>query len=391
MIIYFIQILTIVAVGAVSNANKNDKSKKRFLFFSFGLLILLASLRSANIGTDLSAHYARRYVQVASYGWNRIPRFSAMSTYELGYCYLTKLLSLICPHVQFYIAVTSLFTYGVTARFIYKNSSDVKMSTYIFVMTCTYYNYMNIIRQAIAISIILLGYEFLKKQTYKIRNYSIFAAFVLAASLIHSSAMLCLLLILFKELEFKRKHIFIGTICAVVFYLMYQRMLAPILSFFGLLGEYTSYFTKEAESVGHINRQSIYMFITIAMAFMIGCLTLVVSKKIMNTDGTEEKLRLSNNENFLLYTGFLATVCRLMVFRMNIINRYSYYFMPFVLLLYPLAIYNCKLKNNRKVLKWFVYIVLAIYFVWMTVNYEASFHSTVPYEFFWQCNDYFFY
>ena len=394
MTIYFIQILAIVAVGAVSNANKSDKTKKRFLFFSFGLLILVASLRSVNVGTDLAGHYAKRYVQIASYSWSQVPEFSAMTTYELGYCYLIKLLSSICPHVQFYIAVTSLFTYGVTARFIYKNSCDVKISTYVFVLTCTYYNYMNIVRQAIAISIILLGYEFLKKEKDKLKNYSIFAIFVIVAAVIHSSAVLCLVFILFNELKFKRKHIFIGAVCTVIFYLMYQQIFSLVLNLSGLSGEYAGYLTKEVESVGHINRQSIYMFITIAMAFVIGCITLVIERKMRNKSdakSSENEYLLTSNEGFLLYTGLLATVCRLMVFRMNIINRYSYFFVPFVLLLYPMAIYNCKLKSNRKVVKWAVYIILAIYFVWMTISYEASFHQTVPYEFFWQCNNGFFY
>ena len=394
MSIYFIQLLAIITIGTLSNANRNDKSKKRFLFFSFGLLILVAALRSVNIGTDLAAHYAKRYVQIASYSWSQVPEFAAMSTYELGYCYLTKFLSTICPHVQFYIAVTSLFTYGVTARFIYKNSCDVKMSTYIFVMTCTYYNYMNIVRQAIAISIILLGYEFLKKQTDKVKNYIIYALFVLLASTIHSSAILCLLLILFKELKFKRKDIFIGAVCTVIFYLLYQQIFGYVLNLFGLSAEYAGYLTKEAESVGHINRQSIYMLLTIALAFMIGCITLVLQRRspvMDSTDKTNREYLLSNNESFLLYTGLLATVCRFMVFRINIINRYSYYFVPFVLLLYPMAIYNYKLKSNKKIVKWFVYAVLIVYFVWMTIAYEASFHSTVPYEFFWQCNNSSFY
>lgn len=394
MSIYFIQILAIITIGAISNANRNDKSKKKFLFFSFGLLILVAALRSVNVGTDLATYYAKRYVQIASYSWSQMPEFSAMSTYELGYCYLTKFLSSICPHVQFYIAVTSLFTYGVTARFIYKNSCDVKMSTYVFVMMCTYYNYMNIIRQAIAISVILLGYEFLKKQTNKVKNYTIFALFVLVAASIHSSAILCLSLIFFKELKFKRRDILIGALCTVTFYLLYRQVFNVVLNLFGLSTEYAGYLTKEVESVGHINRQSIYMFVTIALAFVIGCVTLVIQKKIQAKDMMDKTGReylLSNNESFLLYTGLLATVCRLMVFRMNIINRYSYFFLPFVLLLYPMAIYNCKLKNNRKMVKWFVYVVLAIYFVWMTIAYEASFHRTVPYEFFWQCDNNFFY
>lgn len=383
-----------MVVGAFSKANATDKDKRKFIFFAFGLLILVAALRSVNIGTDLANHYARRYVQIASYDWNMIPGFSAMSTYELGYCYLTKLLSSICPHVQFYIVVTSLFTYSVTGRFIYKNSCDVKMSTYVFIMTCTYYNYMNIIRQAIAISIILLGYEFLKKPDKKKKNYMIYTMFVLLASSIHASAILCILLILFKELKFRTKDILIGIGGTLIFYLMYQQVFNLVLNLFGLSNEYMGYLEKEVESVGHINPQSVYMFMTIAIAFAIGCITLVVQRKnhvIKIIPKNRQEYFLFNNESFLLYTGLLATVCRLMIFRMNIINRYSYYFVPFVLLLYPMAIYNYKLRNNKKIVKWIVYMILMIYFVWMTVAYEASFHGTVPYEFFWQCKNSFFY
>ena len=57
MAIYFIQILAIVVVGATCNVNKSDRAKKRFLFFAFGLLILVAALRSVNVGTDLATHY----------------------------------------------------------------------------------------------------------------------------------------------------------------------------------------------------------------------------------------------------------------------------------------------------------------------------------------------
>lgn len=386
MFIYFIQILVIFVIGAISKADR-----KKFVFLSFALLVILAALRSVNVGTDLAAHYAKRYVQVASCSWSQIPQFSAMSTYELGYCYLTKLLSSICPHVQFYIAVTSLFTYGVTARFIYRNSCDVKMSTYIFVLTCTYYNYMNIVRQAIAISIVLLGYEFLKRETDKLKNYAIFALFVLGASSIHVSAILCLLLILFKELKFTKKQILLGLVGTAVFYFLYQQILVLVLNLSGLIGEYYGYLTKKGESVGYINLQSIYMFFTIALSFIIGCLTMVIRRKRNTTNKTKIEYVLSNYESFLLYMGLLATICRLMVFRMNIINRYSYFFVPFVLLLYPISIYNCKSKKDRKVLRRFVYIVLAIYFVWMTVSYEASFHRTVPYEFFWECTDSFLY
>lgn len=380
MAIYFVTTCLIMIVGAGYPAQKNSRTKRNFLVFSFGILIAVAALRSVNVGTDLATHYARRYVQIASYNWKDIPNFSMMSTYELGYCYLTKFLSTICPHVQFYVLTTSIFTYGVTARFIFRNSDNVKMSTYVFILTCTYYNYMNIVRQAIAISIILLGYEYLKRETNKIKNVAIYVVFVLVASTIHSASILCLVFAVFRYLEFKRKHIFWGVVGTMIFYIAYQQIFSLTLNLFGLSAEYSGYFTKEAESVGHINKQSISMFLTIAMAFVIGCYTLVVKKRRSSVEG----FVLHHTEKFLLYMGLLATICRLMVFRMNIINRYSYFCVPFVLLLYPTAINAIGNVTNRKIAKYMVYIMLVTYYIYMTFYYEASFHQTVPYEFFWQ-------
>ena len=123
------------------------KRRRDFLIFSFGLMILVASLRAPSVGIDLAGHYAKRFEQIAFYSWKDIPKFSAFSTYEIGYCYYCKILSMINSNVQFYIFVTSLIVYGTMGYLIYKKSSDVILSTMLVIFSCQYYMYMNIIRQ----------------------------------------------------------------------------------------------------------------------------------------------------------------------------------------------------------------------------------------------------
>ena len=110
-------------------------------------MILVASLRAPSVGIDLAGHYAKRFEQIAFYSWKDIPKFSAFSTYEIGYCYYCKILSMINSNVQFYIFVTSLIVYGTMGYLIYKKSSDVILSTMLVIFSCQYYMYMNIIRQ----------------------------------------------------------------------------------------------------------------------------------------------------------------------------------------------------------------------------------------------------
>ena len=342
MYIYFIQFAAIAVAGFLIDANASKKKARQFLIFSFGLLILLSALRSQNIGTDLAVHYAKRYTQISSYEWSEISQFAKVSTYEIGYCYL------------------------------------------MFVLTCTYYNYMNIVRQAIAISIILIGYEILKKTKNKIVGTVLYILIVMLAATVHASSVFCLLFILFSGLKFREKELLTSVIITVIVFVFYEQILNVFLKIFGV--DYYGYLTKEVESVGHFNIQSVYMLLTIAAAFILGCITMIIKK---GNPGEKIKLterfrKLSLNESFLLYTGLFATICRLMVFRMNIINRFSYFLIPFVLLLYPAALYGFRLKANQRKVKIFIYLFLGVYFVWMTISYEALFHRTVPYEFFWQ-------
>lgn len=387
MAIYFIQFFLIALFGTTQRVKSSDKAKKRFIFFAFFLLIVVAALRSPNIGTDLASHYARRYEQIAAYDWSEIPAFSQYTTYELGYCYFTKLLSLISPSVQFYIAVTSLIIYGVLGFFIYRNSVDVKMSTYILILSCTYYNYMNIIRQALATSLILLGYEILKKEDKKLIRYLIFAGIVVLASSIHTAAIICIIFILFDMLKFTRKQIVAGIVATLLVFVLYQQFFVLILNIFHLGGDYSGYLTKEIESIGHVNLQSISMFLTIFVGFLLGYYYIVFKKKkskAIMVQGDRTGYSIVRQDSFLLYAGLMASICRLLVFRMNIVNRYSYYFIAFIFLLYPRAVKAIPNFHKRNVVKLCLYILFFAYFTWMTVCFEAKFHQTVPYEFFWQ-------
>lgn len=224
MLIYFIITLMIALVGIGIHANKNMKRRRDFLIFSFGLMILVASLRAPSVGIDLAGHYAKRFEQIAFYNWKDIPKFSVFSTYEIGYCYYCKFLSMINPNVQFYIFVTSLIVYGTMGYLIYKKSSDVILSTMLVIFSCQYYMYMNIIRQALAVSVVLIGYIFLDKSKRSISDYIKFALFVLVASTFHDSAILCLVMIVFDKMQFRRRDILLSGVITMICYVVYSKL-----------------------------------------------------------------------------------------------------------------------------------------------------------------------
>ena len=375
----------IALVGIGIHANKNMKRRRDFLIFSFGLMILVASLRAPSVGIDLAGHYAKRFEQIAFYNWKDIPKFSVFSTYEIGYCYYCKFLSMINSNVQFYIFVTSLIVYGTMGYLIYKKSSDVILSTMLVIFSCQYYMYMNIIRQALAVSVVLIGYIFLDKSKRSISDYIKFALFVLVASTFHDSAILCFVMIVFDKMQFRRRDILLSGVITMICYVVYSKLFVFVANLISNdNGSYVSYMEKAGENVGNMNLQTITLLVLTAGAFFIGAYVLIWKKKEYYCDDTREVSSIIKNENLLLYMGLMATVCRLLIFKMNIINRFSYYFIPFTILLYPYAIDRITYTPNRKVIRTAVYFSYGLYFVWMTISFANKFYGTVPYIPFWK-------
>ena len=196
MTIYFIQVLLLWVAGFFRKTTPDKTFRKVYLVFAGICLVLVAGLRQYTVGTDLDHHYAREYTMLADTSWKQIPKLNI--TYEVGYRYYCKILSIFSSNVQYFIFVTSLITIGIFLWFVYENSVDIVMSTLLFVLYCINYMYYNVIRQAVAVSIVLIGYHFLKKRDLGIIRYAAFAAFIVLASTFHSSAILCLLIIVFN-------------------------------------------------------------------------------------------------------------------------------------------------------------------------------------------------
>lgn len=202
MIIYFVLAGFIPLYGFLTHANRNNFRKKQFVFVVFGIMTLISALRASTIGIDLDLHYAKNYELISSVNWSDIPIFATLKQYELGYCYFTKLLTYISSNVQFYIIITSIIIYGLHGYFFYKKSEDVILSSSLFMFFCLFYMYMNIIRQAVAVSILLLAYLIFSESKKKVHNYVVFVLLVILASVFHSSAILCLVYLLFDKLKF---------------------------------------------------------------------------------------------------------------------------------------------------------------------------------------------
>lgn len=384
MIIYFVLAGFIPLYGFLTHANRNNFRKKQFVFVVFGIMTLISALRASTIGIDLDLHYAKNYELISSVSWSDIPVFAVSKQYEVGYCYFTKLLTYISTDVQFYIIITSIIIYGVHGYFFYKKSEDVILSSSLFMFFCLFYMYMNIIRQAVAVSILLMAYLIFSESKKKVHNYVVFVLLVMLASALHSSAILCLIYLLFDKLKFTKIHMLLGIVVTALIYVGYSSVYKFVLSILGGNDKYSSYLDSEKYGVGHMNSQSIYYVIITLGAFLLGYYILVWKDKTSHKLFAKQEYKVKSNESFMLYMSFIAFACRLLIFKMSIITRFTFYFIPFVLILYPYAISKFKRRSNRIILNLTVYGVCLFYFMWVTLSNADALYGVVPYEFFWQ-------
>ena len=374
MTIYLVALFGLMLYGACKNHNTTNRRRKVYTFVA-----LIAMLRSYNVGRDLQSHYYKTFLRVVNMDWNNLFTLG----YENGYLVFYKLISMFTDNGQWMIAIHALFVIGITGWFIYRNSENVVMSTFLFITTNTWFMYMTMMRQAMAVCIVLIALEIWKRKDWKIKRYVLYVAIVILAMQFHSSAFIAFFMPIFDFLPFKRKHIFISTLVMIASFALYNQMFKAV-SFLQIgKRDYTEFYSSSGEA---INKISLYFVFVYVLIFAIGTLSLVYyNKKIENqSSGLAVTDESGFSNSFLLYMVLILAVCRITGLKINIMARMTYYFMPFVYVLLPRSINCFQNINNKKIVKLTMYFFMTAAFIWLTYSSAASMYGTVPYQFFWE-------
>lgn len=357
MLIYIL-LLSVLIIAAISlNIHSKRRNEKLFLIFSFLLFTLIAALRSENIGVD-TLQFTSFYKSLTLI--NEFPIFSNYR-YEYGFTFLCWLLSRISDSPQLLLLVTSVFINVVVARFIYKNSKNVYLSTILY-LTCNYYfQYMNIMRQAIAIAFVLLAYENLKEKKYF--NYVIFT---LLGCLFHFSAILSFLFIFLKKIKLNRKVIFI-TIISIILAFAYGN------NFFAFLASISprlnGYLGSQYDVTNYFG--ALILMVVQLVIFLTGIILLRKNKS---------KISRNNNIGNLIGIIAIATIFSTLTIKVNIFNRFTPYFSIFNIIWLPNVVNEVKNSKNRLLL--IVIIVSLFICYWLIIMiFRPEWHGVVPYEF----------
>lgn len=191
MVFIYNALFCLLIGGCFGKKIQNDKYKKIYIFICFFQMFLLQGLRSFDVGKDTLSYISvyENYKDSSYYAY-------MFTHYEIGFQILYELLKYFNASSNALLCVISALTMFGFGLFIYNNSLDVKISTFIF--ACMFFpNSFNIMRQYLALSIAINSYTYFSKEKY---IQSIFIIFI--GALFHGT-----MLILFIPMIFYRvKH-----------------------------------------------------------------------------------------------------------------------------------------------------------------------------------------
>ncbi len=182
MLSYVLNIIIVLLTYFICNALpiKKENKNKFFLIIAFIELFLILSLREPI--SDM-IRYCQYYSIIGEMSWNELINFD----WEIGYTVLNKILYMINQDERFFIVVTSALTLIGPYVFIKKYSNNYLMSLIMFIAMNFFSNNYYILRQMLALSILLISVSYIKN-----RKFIKFTICVLVATLFHKSSILFL-------------------------------------------------------------------------------------------------------------------------------------------------------------------------------------------------------
>lgn len=338
MTVYIINVFSIFIWQFILKLS-NIKNSNLYLTIIMTIqLFILSAFRHYTVGYD-TVNYVNRYSIIANTPFNNLPNISGRLDFEMGYIYVNKFLSYINSDYRFLLIVTSLFILISFGIFIYTNSKITWLSYFVFITLGYWGNSLNVLRQFISISILLLGIRFVQKS-----QLGRFIFTVLVASTIHTSALFFVVIYPLSKLNLNR-----------YFYIIYSLSLALLFRFAQPVTLWLMYNFGYSDLSNRLDSGSGFGMLILLVIILIGSLLFKRQTEVYI-------------ENFDLYIKILLVGILLNVLALNfaMIGRAMLYFTIINIVLIPNLISAMQNTNNRIIVTsaivisflWFYYFVL---------------------------------
>lgn len=322
-------IISSLVILLVSSDNIEIRTYNWYLIF---LISFLFSGLRYQIGTDYLNYY---------YVFDDL-RTDDIALLEYGNYLLMYLVQLIDGPFQLYILVTSFIICYSFFKFIKLFSKDKSISLFIFLFFGLFFlSSLNFIRQFLAISFFILALCSISENK-KIKT--IF--FIVFSILFHTSALVTLPIFLFYKLKINYKHVIV-TICASIFILSVSYTL--------LLNSSYGIYIERAALINE-DTPPLILVVGLIMSSSFFIIYIFRSKKKNSFD----------NVILTLLTLSICSLIPIILFKdlpYNVFLRINNFFMISYILIIPSWIMSFKSLYSRILIKFFVFIILVLYFI----------------------------
>ena len=308
-----------------------------FAFLSFFVLFSVSALRD-NVGMDYQI-YLGAFLDVN----NNTLTETQKNWLSPGYRLLCKIVGLFgAENYILMFAVTAFITLSLFYIAICKLSNNWTMSIYLLICFCLYYQTFNQVRQMLAISITFYALTYLKEN--QVKKYILA---IIIAALMHTSAIVMLVLIIVRKWEMNKKIIFLYLSGGIIAYIGFD-VIIYLLSFTNYGRTYLNWskYNTSFELSSILN-------LIIRISFLIICLCYY-----------KETVKRVPYTKILYNEVVICTILQLLTLKSYLFGRVTtYFFVPYIVLIPEVVITIKKSKNKlyQNLLTLAVYFLFAVY------------------------------
>ncbi len=180
-----------------------------YIYIVSFMLIAVAGLRDVSVGID-TFQYENTYDKIKQLSFSEL--FVAGQV-EPGYRLLQYTIEQLFGDFQFVLIFVAILYVGVVSRLIYKYSNSPLMSYILFIGFGFYTFGMSAIRQTIAMSIVIIAFEYMKE-----KNLKKFLISTILASTFHVTALIFLPCYWFVKFKLNKKILLLFIVVAIVLF-----------------------------------------------------------------------------------------------------------------------------------------------------------------------------
>ena len=333
-------------------------SYKLYSFLMIFPMFFLTAFRSINVGTD-TIQYNRIFYLVTNF-----KEYASKSYIEPGYIFLNYLGNKIgISYNVFQVLVTSFIFTSILLFFRYY-SVNIAFSCFLFLMLRMMFSVMNISRSWIATAIVLYSIKYVKRAQLKKFVISIVSATIL----FHTSAIFALILypLCHMKLTTKRKSqiILLSISIAVIGFPIFKLIV-------NMLGKYSNFLINVNNETGT----------AVWISLILHTFFLFLAKKANLCSSMDNKGEISI-EHIMYVSGFFLVCLDIIGLRINVFNRVTIHYLPFLTVLVPISIQRIKSARLAFLMKMLILQILAVYFI-IILKFRPEWNQVIPYSTFW--------